>query len=53
MDVYTTSAGVDKLSDKIIAIDRVNNKVTLQTNPTVTTGYLYNQGSPQQGTHRP
>ena len=45
VDVYTTSAGVDKLSDKIIAIDRVNNKVTLQTNPTVTTGYLYNQGS--------
>ena len=45
VDVYSTSAGVDKVAAKVVSIDRVNKKVTLSVTPTVTVGYLYNQGS--------
>ncbi len=45
VDVYSTSAGVDKVAAKIVSIDRTNKKVTLSVTPTVTVGYLYNQGS--------
>lgn len=45
VDVYTTSAGVDVLATKVVAVDRANKKVTLQTTPSVTSGYIYNQGS--------
>lgn len=45
VDVYSTSAGVDKVATKIVSIDRTEKKVTLSVAPTVTVGYLYNQGS--------
>lgn len=45
VDVYSTSAGVDKVAAKIVSIDRTEKKVTLSVAPTVTVGYLYNQGS--------
>ena len=45
VDVYSTSAGVDKVAAKIVSIDRTDKKVTLSVAPTVTVGYLYNQGS--------
>lgn len=45
VDVYSTSAGVDKVAAKIVSVDRTNKKVTLSVTPTVTVGYLYNQGS--------
>lgn len=45
VDVYSTSAGVDKVAAKVVSIDRINKKVTLSVTPTVTVGYLYNQGS--------
>ena len=45
VDVYSTSAGVDKVATKIVSIDRTDKKVTLSVAPTVTVGYLYNQGS--------
>ena len=45
VDVYTTSAGVDKMATKVAEIDRANKKVTLDSIPTVTAGYIYNQGS--------
>ena len=45
VDVYSTSAGVDKVAAKIVSIDRTNKKVTLSVTPIVTVGYLYNQGS--------
>ena len=45
VDVYSTSAGVDKVAAKIVSIDRTEKKVTLSVAPTVTVGYLYNQSS--------
>ena len=45
VDVYSTSAGVDKVAARIVSIDRTDKKVTLSVAPTVTVGYLYNQGS--------
>ena len=45
VDVYSTSAGVDKVAAKIVSTDRTEKKVTLSVAPTVTVGYLYNQGS--------
>lgn len=45
VDVYSTSAGVDKVAAKIVSIDRTEKNVTLSVAPTVTVGYLYNQGS--------
>ena len=45
VDVYSTSAGVDKVAAKIVSIDRTEKKVTLSVAPTVTVGYLYHQGS--------
>lgn len=45
VDVYTASVGIDKPAVKILTIDRANKKITLSVTPTVTTGFLYNQGS--------
>lgn len=45
VDIYTTTAGVDVLASKITKVDRDNKKITLETPPTVTTGYIYHQGS--------
>ncbi len=45
VDVYSTSAGRDVAAVKVIYVDRENNKIKLETSPTVTAGYIYNQGS--------
>lgn len=45
VDVYSTSAGRDVAAAKVIYVDRANNKIKLETTPTITAGYIYNQGS--------
>ena len=45
VDFYTTSAGIDKAAAKILTVDRINKKITLSVTPSVSSGFLYVQGS--------